>query len=158
MKAYSVNEIQKELKELPPKEVVAFTSRLAKFKKENKELLTYLLYYSNDEEGFVSMVKEEAEADFQEVNRTSLYFAKKTIRKILRKINKYSRYSGKDRTELELRIFFCELLKNSGLDFQESKVILNMYDGQLKKINTLFNRLHEDLKYDFQSSIEALNF
>lgn len=156
MKAYSLHEIQKELKELPEKDILAFCSRLAKFKVENKELLTYLLFYSSDEEAFINLVKQEAAVDFTEMNRTNLYFAKKTIRKVLRKINKYCRYSGKDQTELELRIYFCQLLKDSGLNFRESKVIENMYEGQLQKIDKVFNRLHEDLQFDYKVVISEL--
>lgn len=157
MKAYSIHEIQRAMKELPAKDLLHFTARLAKYKLENKELLTYLLFYSSDEEGFVHIVKEEATSDFLDVNRTNLYFAKKTIRKVLRKITKYSRYSGIDKTEIELRIHFCELLNNSGLNFRESKVIENMYEGQLKKINILLNRLHEDLQFDYKEQIERIS-
>lgn len=156
MKAYSVNEIKKQLEETGEKQLVGHLIRLAKYKAENKELLTYLLYHASDEAAFIDLVKEEAAEDFSNVNRSNLYFAKKTIRKVLRKINKYSRYSGKPETELELRIFFCSWMKNSGLDFRQSKVLENLFEGQMKKIDTVYNKLHEDLQYDFRNAIEEL--
>ena len=42
MKAATVKEIKTELENLSPAALLPLTLRLAKFKKENKELLTYL--------------------------------------------------------------------------------------------------------------------
>lgn len=156
MQPSSVSEIQKELKALPPKDVLLFCMRLVKYKKENKELMTYLLHHSSDEAGFIQLIKDEVVEDFESLNTSSFFLAKKTIRKILRKINKYSRYSGIDQTELELRIFFCEQLKKSGIKIRQHKVLENLYTGQLKKIDSILNRMHEDLRFDFRDTLEAL--
>ena len=48
MKAASISEIKTELKGLPPAQLTELCLRLARFKKENKELLTYLLFEAND--------------------------------------------------------------------------------------------------------------
>jgi hypothetical protein len=157
MQPSSVSDIQKELKSLPPKDVIQFCMRLVKYKKENKELMTYLLHHSSDEEGYIQLVKQEVTEDFGDVNQSSFFLAKKTIRKILRKINKYSRYSGVEQTELELRTFFCLQLKESGIKIHQHKVLENLYNGQLKKIDSVFNKLHEDLQYDFRKVIEELH-
>ena len=65
MKAASINEIKKELIELDSKTVQDLCMRLAKYKKENKELLTYLLFEAHDEAAFVNNVKTEMDELFQ---------------------------------------------------------------------------------------------
>ena len=44
MKAATLNELRKELQALSSKELVEICLRLAKYKKESKELLTYLIF------------------------------------------------------------------------------------------------------------------
>ena len=63
--------------------------RLTKFKKENKELLTYLLFEADDENGYVAGIKESLHLMFTEVNVKSLYITKKNI--IQTKINFHHR-------------------------------------------------------------------
>jgi hypothetical protein len=156
MRSSSVQEIKEELLQLKPAELTGLCLRLARFKKENKELLTYLLFEAQDEEGFVRSVKQEMEELFGTVNLSQLYFAKKTLRKILRIVNKFSRYSGNKQTDLELRIFYCQQLKATGIPFRQNAAISNIYDGQLKKINTALDALHEDLQYDYRRDIAGL--
>ena len=48
MKASTVSELKEELKHLPPAQLLELCLRLARFKKENKELLTYLLFEAHD--------------------------------------------------------------------------------------------------------------
>ena len=50
MKAATVHEIKVELSTLKAAELVDLCLRLTKFKKENKELLTYLLFEGHDEQ------------------------------------------------------------------------------------------------------------
>jgi hypothetical protein len=93
---------------------------------------------------------------FAEINLSHLYFAKKTLRKILRVINKHSRYSGNKQTDMELRIFFCQQLKASGIPFRQNAMITNIFDGQLKKIDAALATLHEDLQHDYRKEISKL--
>ena len=80
---------------------------MSRFKKENKELLTYILFESADEQSYIVSVKRGIDEEFEQINRSSTYFIKKSIRKILRNTRKYIRYSGKKETEVELLIYFC---------------------------------------------------
>ena len=59
MKSATINEIKKELKTRDPGEVMELCARLMRYKKENKELLTYILFESNDESAFIDGIKEE---------------------------------------------------------------------------------------------------
>ena len=157
MKAASVTELKEELKTLKPAQLMELCLRLARFKKENKELLTYLLFEAHHEEEYIESIKKEIEELFSEINLSHLYFAKKSLRKIVRVINKYSRYSGIKQTEIELRLYFCVTLKNSEIPVQRNAVINNLYQFQLKKIDTLLETLHEDLQYDYSRVRSTLN-
>ncbi|MEO7923088.1 MAG: hypothetical protein ABIR30_05370 [Chitinophagaceae bacterium] len=156
MRSSSIHEIKQELLTLKPAELTGLCLRLARFKKENKELLTYLLFEAQDETSYINAVKVEIDELFGTVNLSQLYFAKKTLRKIVRVINKYSRYSGNKQTDIELRIFFCQRLKESGIPFRQNPVISNIYDGQLKKINDGLSGIHEDLQHDYQKEVLPL--
>jgi hypothetical protein len=156
MRSSSIHELKQELVTLKTGELTALCLRLARFKKENKELLTYLLFEAEDEQHYIKNIKEEIAALFAEINLSHIYFAKKTLRKILRVINKHSRYSGKKQTDMELRIFFCRQLKDSGIPFRQNAVLNNIFDGQLKKIETALTTLHEDLQHDYSKEIVAL--
>ena len=156
MRSATVQEIKQELLTLKPAELTALCLRLARFKKENKELLTYLLFEAHHEAGFVRSIKEEIQELFSTVNHKQLYFAKKTLRKIVRVINKYGRYSNEKQSELELRLFFCLQLKESGIPIRQNAIIRNLYEGQIKKINSLLSGLHEDLQYDFRRQVAVV--
>src|SRR5436190_20066172 len=108
MKAASVHELKQELSNTPAEQLVDLCVRLAKFKKENKELLTYLLFEAFDENAYIGNIKKEVITQFEEINMSSLYFAKKSLRKILRILNKFIRYTGSTETEVRLLLFFCK--------------------------------------------------
>jgi|SRR5450432_214782 hypothetical protein len=156
MKAASISEIKNELGNLTPARLAALCMQLAKYKKDNKELLSYLLFEENDPAAYIETVKKEIDEQFTEINASNLYFAKKTLRKILRITNKNIRYIGSKQAEAELLIYFCQKMKNSGIHFKNSVVLVNLYEGQLKKINTAVASFHEDLQYDYVKEIKKL--
>ncbi|CAN5522999.1 hypothetical protein BH10BAC3_BH10BAC3_07270 [soil metagenome] len=156
MKAATIQEIKKELNTIPASGLVDLCLRLARFKKESKELLTYLLFNAHDEQEFVNSIKTEIDENFAEINQSHMYYAKKSLRKILRIINKYCRYSNVTETEAALRIHFCSALKESGISIRRDKMISKLYQTQLVKIKTLVASLHEDLQYDFERALKEL--
>lgn len=156
MKAASISELKSELINTPNEELVELCLRLAKFKKENKELLTYLLFEAFDEKAYVEQIKTAMLLQFDEINTSSLYFVKKSLRKILRFLNKYIRYTGSTETEVILLIFFCSTLKSSGIPYEKNLVIKNMYLNQLKKIAKVVITMHEDLQFEYKKELEAL--
>jgi hypothetical protein len=156
MKTSTIQELKQELQELPAKNLIECCLRLAKYKKENKELLTYFLFESHDEPGYIGGVKTEMSGLFEVINKSNLYFAKKTIRKILRIANKYIRYAGSKTVEAELLLHFCQLMAGSGLDWEKSTVLLNMYNKQIAKIRAALDSMHEDLQYDYQRELAKL--
>jgi hypothetical protein len=155
MKAASIKEIKSALENLPPHELLPLTLRLTKFKKENKELVTYLIFEANDERGYIQSVKEAIDTQFDEINHSSLYFIKKSLRKILRMISRYSKYSNETQTGVELLIYFCRKIKLSGIPIKKSTALVNLFEGQIKKIRKEIDTLHEDLQYDYLKELET---
>jgi hypothetical protein len=157
MKAASVNEIKDQLKETNKAELIALCLRLARFKKENKELLDYLLFQAHDLEGYITMVKGEMDELFGDVNTKAVYLAKKTLRKILRIANKYIRYTGSKTAEAEILLHYITRFRATGLPWRQTKVLKNIHDAQLKKISAAIEGMHEDLQYDYRKALEALS-
>jgi len=157
MKLASVNEIKEELSHLSQKDLLAFCMRLVKFKKDNKELMNYLLFQSNSQELYLQQVKEEITELFKEINSTNLYFAKKSLRKILRITNKYIKLTGSGQVEIELLVHYCVTLQSSGIPFKKSIALHNIYLAQVKNIHKAINTLHEDLQYDYSKLIQQLH-
>jgi len=156
MKAATISELKSELANIPGDQLIELCIRLAKFKKENKELLTYLLFEAFDEPAFIAQIKKDMLQQFEEINRSSLYFVKKSLRKILRTLNKYTRYTGSAETEAALLLFFCATLKNSGIPIEKNPVISNLYQNQLKKTAKTIAAMHEDLQYEYTKELAQL--
>jgi len=156
MKASSISILKKELAALPHSDVIDICMKLVKYKKENKELLSYLLFDANNELEYIRSIKQEMDIQFSEINRGHLYFAKKSIRKILKTTNKYIRYSGHKQSEVELLIHFCAKLKDSGIPIKSSNSLSNLYLNQVLKIRNTISTLHEDLQHDYLEEIADL--
>jgi hypothetical protein len=156
MKAATVVQIKKELQFKSQEDVMQLCLRLARFKKENKELLTYLLFESDSEESYIETVKEEMDAMFAEININSYFYIKKSVRKILRTVKKYIRYSGNKATEVELLLYFCEKLKSFRPSIQRNTTLKNLYQRQLDYIEKKIPALHEDLQHDYSLILAEL--
>jgi hypothetical protein len=156
MKATSISQLKLELKNRSPNELLEISLRLARFKKENKELLTYLLLEIQDEQSFIDSIKQEMDQQFEEINKTNIYFAKKSIRKIVRTTNKFIRYSGLKTTEVELLLHFCKRLRDSGISMNNSIALSNIYSRQIQKIKKAISILHEDLQFDYGEELKSL--
>lgn len=157
MKAATIHELKNELNATAPQKLLDLCLRLAKYKKENKEFLTYLLFESNDEQAYIQSVKAQIDDQFAELPKANLYLTKKSLRKILRITNKYIKYTGSRQTESDLLLYFCIKLLNSGIAVRKSTALLNLYHQQIKKINTAIATLHEDLQHDYLKELAQLS-
>jgi hypothetical protein len=157
MKSATIQEIKTELKSLPAPHLTELCLRLAKFKKDNKELLTYLLFEATDERSFIAAVKKEIDDGFTELPKPNLYLTKKTLRKILRTTAKQIRYMSSPQAEVELLTYFCRKVRNAKIPIQDSPVLANLYKQQLKKVRAVIATLHEDLQYDFLRELKGLD-
>ena len=156
MKAATVKAIKEELNMRSREELVELCLSLSKFKKENKELLTYLLYEVSDELSFINSIKEEIDLAFKEINRTSYYFLKKSIRKILRNTKKNIRYSKKKQTEVELILFYCNRLKNLNPPISKSIPLTRIFEREILRVEKIVTKLDADLQYDYGNEIEII--
>ena len=156
MKAVSVVNIKKELQHHTQEELIELCLRLSKFKKENKELLTYLLFEAHDESGYIETVKREIDSQFESINTNSYFYIKKSVRKILRLIKKYARYSLKKETEVELLLYFCQKLKDFSPSIKHNVTLTNIYERQIVVVKKIVSTLHDDLQYDYNLVLEEL--
>ena len=158
MKISSLSELKKELSYLPEKELIALCIALAKYKKDNKEYLDYLLYSAANKDEFIREVKSEMDLQFGSLDPSlNLYYTKKSLRKILRMVNKFCKYLGDKSHSVELHMYYCLKLKNSGIPYRKSQQLVNLFDRELLKIKALIETLHEDLQGDYSSEWEALS-
>jgi nitrate/TMAO reductase-like tetraheme cytochrome c subunit len=156
MKAVTVAALKTELSTRPAKELLEICLRLSKFKKENKELLTYLLFEADQEADYITSVKREVDSQFDAINTRNFFFIKKSLRKILREIKKYVRYSQKKETEVELLLYFCHKLAHFTPSIQRNAQLVNLYNKQLELIENAIEKLHEDLQYDYGQELQQL--
>ncbi len=157
MKAATLHELKQELTHLPAKELLELCLRLGRFKKENKELLTYLIFEAHDEGEFIKNVKADIDSEFEAIPKdNNLYLIKKSLRKILRTITKYIRFTGSKIVEVELLLYYCKVLKQSGIPIYKTTALTNLYEAQIKKIKKALSSLHEDLQYDYSREMEEL--
>jgi hypothetical protein len=157
MKAATIDDIKKELQQLPPKKLIDICLRLGRSKKENKELLTYLLFESQDEAGYVQSIINEMDELFVDLPKATVYLTKKAMRKIIRLINKHSKYMGSKTATVELILHFCIRCKEHGLNKPRYPVLNKIFLQQLKKAETLLPAIEEDLQYDFKKQLVSLS-
>jgi hypothetical protein len=156
MKTATIHDLKEELLHSTPAKILELCLRLARFKKENKELLTFLLFEANDIRLYIKHVIHEISLQFEDLNASNVYFAKKSLRKILRIANKHIRYSNSKTVETELLIHFCKSIQSLNPTFLSNPIILNIYQNQIRKINKAVISLHEDLQYDYRIEIDGL--
>lgn len=156
MKAVTVKQLKDELSYKSANELKELCLHLSKFKKENKELLTYLLFESHNEEGYIQSIKDQMDEQFEEINTNSFYYIRKSVRKILSMTKKFIRYSKKKETETELLLYFCKKLKDFRPSIKRSTRLQNVFDTQVRMIKKAIDKLHEDLQYDYELELNQL--
>ncbi|MDA9576014.1 hypothetical protein N9R87_02630 [Flavobacteriaceae bacterium] len=156
MKAASVVQLRKELEHLDNEKLKQLCLRLARFKLENKELLTYLLFEAEDELGYVQSIKSQLDILFLDINTQHYFYIKKSVRKILRRIRKYARYSNQPETEIELLLYFCSKMHEITPSIFKNKTLSNIYNRQLESALKKTAKLHDDLQFEYKLQIEEL--
>lgn len=157
MKPESISTLKKELLQLTPDKLVEYCVRLAKHKTENKELLNYLIFQAYDQGTFINEVKKEIDTQFKSLNKSKIYLAKKTVRKVLKTTLKYIKFSGEKTTEVELLIHFCIQMKKANLPLRYGSVLGNLYMRQVERIKKVMHSLHEDLQLDYEEEFRKIN-
>ncbi|MEN8816969.1 MAG: hypothetical protein ABF274_08895 [Nonlabens sp.] len=156
MKTATVKELKEELKFRSDEDLMKIILRLSRFKKENKELLSYLLFESTDEDEYVANVKTLLDNMFLALNTANNYRLQKGLRKVLREAKKYIRYSGSKETEVAVLIHFCRLMRETHPQVLRSKTMRDLMTRQIVLIKTRISTLHEDLQYDFEQELNMI--
>ncbi|HEY1009471.1 MAG: hypothetical protein ACO1NS_10175 [Daejeonella sp.] len=155
MKPEKLSDIKKELSGLSVQELTEICLRIAKYKKENKELLNYLLFDANDPLAYAEAVKSFLEEDFKTLQK-HYYHSTKSLRKIIRLMNRYAKYTASRQVDIEMALWFCSnFLLYADLK-SSHKPLQGLLIRQLEKISKLLPKLHEDLQFDYQSEFEEL--
>lgn len=152
---YGLQDIKKEVQHLSAEQLSGLCLRLARYKKENKELLAYLLFEAHNEEAFIEQVKAEVGFAMSQLSSHS-YQAAKSVRKVLRLISKYVKFMASKPAEIELLLSFCyNYLQyiNRNTSYKPMRMILIR---QVQKIAANINKLHEDLRFDYTTGYTIL--
>lgn len=156
MNTANVRQLKSELSNIDRTELIQIVLRLSKFKKENKELLTYLLFEANNEETYVNDIKLEIDEAFKSINTTSYFYIKKSVRRILKLIKTYIRYSNVKETEVDLLIYFCIKIRKIKPSISRNIQLTNILAREIKNIEKKIHTLHEDLQYDYLNALQDL--
>ncbi|MFN0032648.1 MAG: hypothetical protein ACKVOR_10860 [Flavobacteriales bacterium] len=156
MKAATLQELKHELSSLPQKDLVELCTRLVRYKKDNKELLTYLLFEADDENTYIHAVKNFVEEQFSQLQNHNLHSTTKVLRKILRVAGKHIRFTGSKKVESEILLHYCRCMRESGLPVHRSTALTNLYQRQIEKVSKASATLHEDFQFDIQQQLETL--
>lgn len=155
MKLYGLQDIKKELQFHDKSELADLCMRLARYKKENKELLAYLLFDADNEQNFIESVIAESGFMFSQLPSNSYQMAK-SLRKILRLLNKYVKFMGSKEAEVEFLISFCRNYLQYADGRGSYKPLRLIFTRQLEKIHKTIDKLHEDLQFDYTQDYNAM--
>ena len=156
MKAAGLKQIKDEMQALSTSELQDLCLRLIKFKKESKELATYMIFYKNEEEEFVADIKNTLSEQFENINISTAYFAKKGLRKYLRLAGRYERYTQVDSSSLEIYLHVATELQHLATSLKKNTQVKNMFTSVSKKIASIYTTLHPDLQFDYKQRIAAI--
>lgn len=155
MKAASIKELKVGLHERSYVELLDICLKFSRFKKENKELLTYLLFEADNETAYINNIKSHMDDKYSTINAKSSYLIKKSLRAILKDVKKYIRYSKNKETEVELLLYYCQKLKKSKF-LNRSRMITNIYNNQIELVKRRIGTMHPDLQYDYLHELESI--
>ncbi|MEO8584113.1 MAG: hypothetical protein ABI415_09970 [Flavitalea sp.] len=157
IKAASVDEIKKELLQLPPKKAMDLVLRLARFKKENKELLSYLLFESGDTPGYIQSIEIQVKEQLDYLGSLKTSDQKKGSRKILRLINRQAKYIGTKEAHVQMLHFYCVHFAEIFGYPELASTLATIFFQQVKKITQLLPEVDEDLRHDYERWLELLD-
>ncbi|MDR2909872.1 MAG: hypothetical protein LBV47_00690 [Bacteroidales bacterium] len=156
METASLKEIKKELKTIPPQQLHEIVLRLAKFKKENKELLSYCLFDAFNKPAYIKAIKDEIDGHLKNTHKNNPHLTTKVIRKILKNINKYIRFIGSKEIEVELLVYLCRQIKKYSRQLNYNRALDTLYGNLIKRIKKTLATLHEDLQMDYEETLKNI--
>jgi hypothetical protein len=155
MHLFSLQEQKKELQQLSKTELEAICLRFARFKKENKELLEFVLFHQGDPQAYADALKKDLHEVFTSLTGANYADAKK-LRKITKALNKHAKYIQNPALEADLWIWFCYTYCHSMAAKSTAQVIRNFFAKAVLKVEKIQSKLHEDLAFDVAQELEKI--
>lgn len=156
MKAATLHQIKKELETSSSQRVLSLLMRIIKSKTENKELISFLLFDEDNLSGYITDLRADVTELLKDVKYLPPYQVKRSLRKALKFISKYAKYTGAKETEAELLMHLCKIMQAEGITSGTNKIAHNIYSKQIEKVEKLIPLLHEELRFDYKEEISNL--
>lgn len=150
-----LSDLKKELLELSKPELIQLCLRVAKLKRENKELLAYLIYDADDPLFYAQKLKPEIKEVFEQPFQHA-YYLTKSIRKTMRLISKYYRFTSNKQGETELLIYLVEEFYQSWRNEYRYQALGKVIFRCLEKAQSNLKKIDEDFRADFEHPINEL--
>ena len=150
-----LSDLKKELFELSKPELIQLCLRVAKLKRENKELLAYLIYDVDDPLFYAQKLKHEIKEVFEQPFQHA-YYLTKSIRKAMRLISKYYRFTSNKQGETELLIYLVDEFHQSWRNEYRYQALGKVILRCLEKAQTNIKKIDEDYRADFEHPILEL--
>ena len=150
-----LSDLKKELLELSKPELIQLCLRVAKLKRENKELLAYLIFDSEDPIFYAQKLKPEIKEVFEQPFQHA-YYLTKSIRKAMRLITKYYRFTSNKQGETELLIYLVEEFYLSWRNDYRYQALGKVIYRCLEKAQSNLKKIDEDFRADFEDPINEL--
>jgi hypothetical protein len=157
MHSATIDTIKTELKQLPPRQLLDLLLRLARFKKENKELLTYILFESANESEYIEQVKKEIAEEMVEIDGLPAYQYKKQFRKLQRKINKPVKYIGSKSATAELYLHMFRMISEKKKTTYLAPFLEKAMQQYIVKIEKLLPGIEDDLAADLRKQLKQIS-
>jgi len=155
MDTASIKQLKDTLSTLGREELTGLLLRMVKFKKENKELLTFLLFEADDLDAYVYEISQEIKDEFENYRLKTAYYKRKGCRRILRILKKYIKYAADKEVEVRLLLAYVSMVAESKT-FITDRVIQKIAFRQLLLAEKSIVKLHEDLQYEYKIELEDL--
>jgi hypothetical protein len=150
-----LSDLKKELLELNKPELIQLCLRVAKLKRENKELLAYLIFDADDPLFYAQKLKPEIKEVFEQPFQHA-YYLTKSIRKVMRLITKYYRFTSNKQGETDLLIYLVEEFHQSWRHEYRYQALGKVIFRCLEKAQTNLKKIDEDFRADFEQPLAEL--
>jgi hypothetical protein len=146
--ATKLGNLKQELQEQDRKNLMELCLQLARFRQENKELITFLLFHSHQPLTYADEYKIMIEEPFDKFLMNPYYLAK-GIRKSFRLIGRYAKITKSKEGECELYLHLARLFEERIQGRLVHKALIILLERALKKAFNLIVKMHEDYQMDY---------
>lgn len=151
-----MQDLKAQLKQLDEAELQQLVIRLARFKKENKEFLSYILFMEADTRQYIKDVGLETEELFRQMKGNTLYQCMKSLRKVIRQLTKYIRFASNKVVETELLLLCCRCMQQHFGNIEDSVQLQRLYDRVWLRAEKALAALHEEKQSDYRAELKEL--